>query len=76
MIAVGISLQSSFQKIPKYTGATMKRLQAEKKENQKSMDGISTMFFSSGATGVPTSQASFGRNKYIYMTSCIHLKLG
>lgn len=32
------------------------------------------MFFSSGATGVLTSQESFGRDKYIYMTCCIHLK--
>lgn len=38
------------------------------------MAGISTMFFSSGATGVPASQGSFGRHKYIYMTCCIHLK--
>lgn len=36
------------------------------------MAGISTMFFSSGATGVLTSQRSFGRNKYIYMTCCIY----
>ena len=43
----------------------MKRLHTENKQ-QKPMAGIPTMFFSSGATGVPTSQGCFGRDKYIH----------
>lgn len=54
---------------------SMKRLQKTAKRKQRSMAGISTMFFSSGATGVLTSQERVGRDKYIYMTCRIHLKL-
>lgn len=70
-LLLGLS-KAAFPTFAKKIKNSMKWLE---KRKQRSMAGISTMFFSSGATGVLTSQGCFGRDKYIYMTCCTHQKL-